>query len=96
VHGITDALRDAELLARSVVAICSEGAVEHVALAAYQAQRDELSTELFDVVDVIAGHRWTDAEISGLLLRLSAAMADEVEMLAALPPIGRCAQVGSP
>ncbi len=96
VHGITDALRDAELLARSVVAICSEGADERVALAAYQAQRDQLSAELFDVVDVIAGHRWTDAEISGLLLRLSAAMADEVEMLAALPPIGRCAQVGSP
>ena len=49
--------------------------------------RDELSSELFDVVDVIAGQRWTDEEIPQLLLRLSAAMVDEVEALAALPPI---------
>jgi 2-polyprenyl-6-methoxyphenol hydroxylase-like FAD-dependent oxidoreductase len=95
-HGITDALRDAELLARAVVAVCREGADERAALAAYQGQRDELSAELFDVIEIIAGHRWTDDEISGLLLRLSAAMADEVEMLAALPLLARCAQVGSP
>ena len=28
-----------------------------------QARRDVLATALFDVVDVIAGHRWTDSEI---------------------------------
>ena len=33
------------------------------ALAGYQARRDELSADLFDVIDVIAGHQWTDAEI---------------------------------
>jgi hypothetical protein len=36
---------------------------------------------------VIAGNRWTDAEIDDLLRRLNAAMADEVEALAALPPL---------
>jgi len=95
-HGLTDALRDAELLARAAVAVCVDGADEHVVLADYQSRRDELSFELFDIVDVIAGHRWTDEEIPRLLLRLSAAMVEEVEMLAALPPIGAFAQLGSP
>lgn len=50
--------------------------------------RDALSTALFDVTGVIAGHRWTDAEIpSLLLLQLNAAMAGEVQALAALPPL---------
>lgn len=40
--------------------------------------------QLFSVVDVIAGHRWIDAEIPGLLLQLNAAMADEVEAIATL------------
>jgi hypothetical protein len=51
----------------------------------YQATRDRLSKALFDVTDVIAGHRWTDEEIPDLLLDLSASMADELEFLAALP-----------
>lgn len=87
-HGLTDALRDAELLARALVAVLVEGAAERDALAGYQQTRDALSAELFDVMDVIAGHAWTDAEIPDLLLRLSAAMASEVEALAELPPLG--------
>lgn len=82
-HGITDALRDAELLARAIVDVV-EGADERDALAAYQATRDSLSRELFDVMDVICGHRWTNDEIGDLLLRLSAAMSDEVDVLAGL------------
>jgi hypothetical protein len=45
-----------------------------------------LAAALFDVLDVIAGHRWTDSEIPSLLLQLNAAIADEVEALAAMPP----------
>jgi flavin-dependent dehydrogenase len=78
-HGLTDALRDAELLANAIV----DGSPE--ALADYQATRDALSTKLFDVMDVVAGHGWTDEEIPGLLLQLNAAMADEVEAIDALP-----------
>jgi flavin-dependent dehydrogenase len=78
-HGLTDALRDAELLANAIV----DGSTD--ALANYQATRDFLSTKLFDVMDVVAGHAWTDEEIPGLLLQLNAAMADEVETIAALP-----------
>jgi 2-polyprenyl-6-methoxyphenol hydroxylase-like FAD-dependent oxidoreductase len=88
-HGITDALRDAELLARAVVG--SGVADRDDALADYQAQRDRISADLFDTVDAIAANRWSMDEIPGLLLRLSSAMSLEVETLAALDapgPIG--------
>ena len=82
-HGMTDALRDAELVARALAAVL-EGADETDALAGYQATRDALSLPLFEVIDRIASHQWTNAEIGDLLLRLSSAMADEVELLAGL------------
>jgi 2-polyprenyl-6-methoxyphenol hydroxylase-like FAD-dependent oxidoreductase len=86
-HGLTDALRDAELLARGLRTVILDGADERDALANYQTIRDALSAELFEVIDVIAGHRWTDEEIPDLLLRLNAAMAEEVDALADLPPL---------
>jgi hypothetical protein len=57
------------------------------ALAAYPATRDRLSTDLFDTVDSIARHDWTEDEVSELLLRLSSAMAEEVELLATLDAV---------
>ncbi len=86
-HGLTDALRDAELLARAIVAVLVDGADECDALASYQRMRDALSAALFDLTEVIAGHHWTDEEISDLLLGVNAAMGAEVEALAALPPL---------
>ena len=84
-HGLTDALRDAELLARAIVATLRDGADARQALAGYQATRDALSGPLFDAIDTIAGHRWADSEIGDLLLRLNAAMSAEVEVLDGLP-----------
>jgi flavin-dependent dehydrogenase len=86
-HGLTDALRDAELLSRAVADIMLRGAEDKDALAGYQATRDLVSRALFDVTDVIAGHSWTDQQIGDLLLRLNAAMGDETDQLAALPPL---------
>ena len=86
-HGLTDALRDAELLARAIAAVIVDGADERDALAGYQRTRDALSAAFFDLTDVIAGHHWTDEEIPDLLLQLNAAMADEVEALAAFSPL---------
>ncbi len=86
-HGLTDALRDAELLARAVVAAAAHPSEEAEALAEYQAVRDRLSLPLFNVVDTIAAQRWSDDEIGGLLLQLSSAMADEVDAIAALDPV---------
>jgi len=86
-HGLTDALRDAELLARGIIAVAADGVDERDALASYQMTRDALSTALFDVTGVIAGHRWTDEEIPSLLLQLNTAMTGEVQALAGLPPL---------
>ena len=77
-HGISDALRDAELLARAVV----QGSDR--ALAEYQSTRDELSRELFEITDAIAGFEWDLDTLKPLHLRLSRAMNTEVEALLAL------------
>ena len=45
-HGITDALRDAELLATAIITAASGGASEEVALAAYQSTRDRAVGEV--------------------------------------------------
>jgi flavin-dependent dehydrogenase len=87
VHGLTDALRDAELLARAIVSSEPGGPDRAGALAEYQATRDRLSRPLFDVVDVIAAQQWTEGEIPDLLIQLSSAMAAEVEALAALDAV---------
>ncbi len=85
-HGISDALRDAELLARAVIDGLGSEATLVEALAEYELTRDRLSIPLFEVVDRIASHEWDDAEIAVLLRQLSAAVDDEVETLAGLEP----------
>ena len=77
-HGITDALRDAELLARAVVAGTDE------ALAAYQATRDELSLGLFEVTDRVASFAWDLDQAKRDHQLLARYMAGEAETLLAL------------
>jgi len=74
-HGITDALRDAELLARAVL----DGTPD--ALASYQTQRDELSHELLAMSSRIATYDWTLDELKQIHVELSKAMNREVEAL---------------
>jgi menaquinone-9 beta-reductase len=76
-HGITDALRDAEILARVIV---TEGPD---AVGRYQAERDELSRRLFRVTGRIATFDWTADEIGGHLFELGEAMAEEAAAMAA-------------
>jgi flavin-dependent dehydrogenase len=83
-HGITDALRDAELLA-CAVGSADAGPVLDDALRGYGERRDELSVPLFRTTDTIARYRWDTAGIRRLLIELSSAMAAEVEALSALP-----------
>jgi flavin-dependent dehydrogenase len=77
-HGITDALRDAELLARAI--LCGRSR----ALAEYQITRDVLSRPLFDATDAIASFRWTLDEIKSLHAELSASMQAEGDHVANL------------
>jgi flavin-dependent dehydrogenase len=86
-HGITDALRDAELLARAVIA-ADRGADEQRALATYQETRDRLSGRLFSTTDDIASFAWNLDQIPLLLLQLSDSMSDEVAWLGELDPCG--------
>jgi len=74
-HGISDALRDAELLARAVLRGTDR------ALEEYQATRDELSRELFEITEAIASFAWNLDELKPLHLGLSKTMNREVEAL---------------
>lgn len=84
-HGITDAFRDAELLA----AAAAEGTEE--AFAAYERTRDALSLPLFEATEEIASFEWDIETVKRHHLALNKAMRPEVEYLAALglaPPAG--------
>lgn len=85
-HGMTDALRDAELLADALLATWAGDKPEAIALSGYQAQRDALSAQLFEVSDRIAAYDWAPDEIHQLLREVSSAMSDEVGLLQSLPP----------
>jgi 2-polyprenyl-6-methoxyphenol hydroxylase-like FAD-dependent oxidoreductase len=84
-HGITDALRDAELLTAGIVTAFGGGPDAGSALPAYQETRDRLSRQLWDATEEVATYAW-DADRARTLLRdVSASMSDEVDHLAGLP-----------
>jgi menaquinone-9 beta-reductase len=77
-HGITDALRDADLLSHAIVA----GGTR--ALAAYQRGRDALSLPFLRITDAIASFSWDLDEVKQLHADLSAAMKEETSHVAGL------------
>lgn len=77
-HGMTDALRDAELLSRAVVAGGDR------TLADYQRTRDALVRGLLDVTDRIASFAWDLEEAKRLHLELSREMNREIELIRTL------------
>ncbi|MDH5521184.1 MAG: hypothetical protein OEZ14_11710, partial [Acidimicrobiia bacterium] len=68
-HGISDAVRDAELLSEAILG----GDLEN-----YERLRDDLSTGLFTILERIAGFDWTLDELPGLHRTLSRVMRDEL------------------
>jgi 2-polyprenyl-6-methoxyphenol hydroxylase-like FAD-dependent oxidoreductase len=89
-HGITDALRDAELLARAIV----QGT--DTALEDYEATRHDLSRRLFDITDDIASFGWSDGEMQVLHRAFSTEMSREVRALAALEPFTSLSPLACP
>jgi 2-polyprenyl-6-methoxyphenol hydroxylase-like FAD-dependent oxidoreductase len=77
-HGITDALRDAQLLSGAIV----NGGTR--ALAAYQHERDELSLPFMHVTDAIASFSWDFDEVKQLHAEMSAVMKTEANYIASL------------
>jgi 2-polyprenyl-6-methoxyphenol hydroxylase-like FAD-dependent oxidoreductase len=67
-HGISDAFRDAELLADAAISGDFAG---------YEKVRDELSLPLFDVLEQIAGAEWDLPTLQGLHYQLSMTMKAE-------------------
>jgi 2-polyprenyl-6-methoxyphenol hydroxylase-like FAD-dependent oxidoreductase len=83
-HGITDALRDAELLARAVLDAPPGRRARLAALHDYERTRDQLSEQLFDVTERIAGYRWDLNQVREELRILSRVMRSEVKALSEL------------
>lgn len=77
-HGITDALRDAELLALAIL----EGREE--ALRTYEATRNQLADSLLDITDRIASFEWDLETIKDYHVTLSRQMKAEVEHIRSL------------
>lgn len=77
-HGMTDALREAELLTRAI-AVGGEDA-----MAGYQHGRDRLVRGLLDVTDRIASFEWSLEEVQELHLELNREMKGQVDALRAL------------
>jgi menaquinone-9 beta-reductase len=75
-HGLTDALRDAELLTRSLLMTGDA--------AAYQATRDLLGRPFLEATTAIASYEWDLSELMSLHRALRRAMDDEISVLAAL------------
>ncbi|MGH8869088.1 MAG: NAD(P)/FAD-dependent oxidoreductase [Actinomycetes bacterium] len=79
-HGMTDALRDAELLSRALVEV-ARGADEGETLAAYARRRDDLSRSIFSITDQVTGFRGDLERLDVLLRSLSAALKEETAAL---------------
>lgn len=77
-HGMTDALRDAELLAKAIVSGTDD------ALAEYQSARDAMAVEFLDLTDRIASFDWSLDEAKAMHHRLSKLMNHECDVVAAL------------
>ena len=83
-HGISDALRDADLLSRAII----HGGPH--ALDTYQQHRDALSLPFMRITDAIASFAWDREEVKQLHADLSAAMKAQARHLASLsqfPPL---------
>ena len=88
-HGMTDALRDAQLLTRALLDAADSGQSWLEATCGYQRLRDQLSEPLFDVTERIAGYRWNLRQVREELRELSQAMRPEIQVLNDATALGR-------
>jgi flavin-dependent dehydrogenase len=87
-HGISDAFRDAELLAIALDQALSAGAEESTTLARYQQQRDQALREIFEITCRLAAYPPVPA-FTELQKQLSAAIDKQAAALAARPVPGQ-------
>jgi flavin-dependent dehydrogenase len=83
-HGITDAFRDAELLADGIIAGLGGQEPMETALAGYQRRRDEMARDIYEATqDIAANFDNVDAAMEAFV-RFGAATQKEVEEMVAL------------
>jgi flavin-dependent dehydrogenase len=87
-YGISDAFRDAELLAVALDRALCGAAEEAAALAGYQRQRDQALREIFEITCALAGFPAVPTFVQ-LQKQLSAAIDKQAAALAARPIPGR-------
>lgn len=84
-HGISQALRDAELCARAVDRTLRGSAAEAEAMAGYKKIRDSLEGGMFETSRELAAFEWDAARASTLMRVISDGVRDECAYLADLP-----------
>jgi flavin-dependent dehydrogenase len=85
-HGITNALRDADILSRAII--------DGTGLARYQAARDDLSVKFFEVSDRVASYQWDIPTVKQYHQIMSQEMGREEDAIVAAgahPPLRHCA-----
>ncbi|TNE86096.1 MAG: NAD(P)/FAD-dependent oxidoreductase [Deltaproteobacteria bacterium] len=80
-HGMTDALRDAELLARALITGGND------ALAHYQGTRDAFAQPFLDVTDRLATFEWSMSELEQLHRSAAREMRREADLVARFGPL---------
>ncbi len=83
-HGITDAFRDAELLATAIDDSLRDATVERAAMASYQETRDAMAREVFDLTRALTAFPPPDRFVE-LQIQLSEALEAEADRLASFP-----------
>ena len=83
-HGISDAFRDAELLAAALDAALRDPAAETAALAAYGRDRDRMARPIFDITCELATFPGPERFVE-LQRQLAVAIDDQAGELAARP-----------
>jgi len=83
-HGISDALRDAELCARGVDMALRYPAMAVEAMRRYQLSRDQLSISMFRESQALAGYDWDADEASARMRVISEAVRTECAALESL------------
>lgn len=84
-HGISDALRDAELCARAVDRALRDPGEENEAFDWFETLRDSLSARLFEESEALAGYEWSPAEASARMRVISDEVRAECRTLMTLP-----------
>jgi len=84
-HGISDALRDAELCARAVDRALTDPSNTHAALDWYETTRDHLSSRVFAESEALARFEWAPDEASRRMRVVSEEVRAECELIQSLP-----------